>query len=349
MTPPPETPATADLIVCSYNRFEELTLSLPSMLREAGAAADRGIETTVTIVYQNHEFPKRLEATRPDLAKNPLLRLVFSSVPGLTRARNIGLANTAGDIAIFVDDDVILKPGFIAGHVDILTRYPHAVGTVGRIESQRDRGQVNWSREIGQIRASGLISPNFNSRYFEHPVVAGTPMGANMSYRRSQMNGAFGSKWFDETLTGTAFREETTLALRCARLGLYFLFAPKAELFHFESARGGCGNRTEKTLAQLVAHYALDHLYLRRLYGFSSIAAATGPWVQLYRDLKDHPTLSQRIKKAYVNVRGYFRSADLLRREGQLQTVEHVQPQLRVVSAESASEVQDSRVLREVS
>lgn len=308
IAPPVE---SADLVVCSYNRFDELMLSLPSMLHEVDATSKAGIPSTVTIVYQNDGLPERVFAQRPDWRGHQGLRFVRSSPPSLTRARNTGVRNTQGDLVVFVDDDVILEPGFLRAHVDAANRFPWAIGVVGRVQSRMQGQQVSHYRAVGQIRPSGFIDSHFDSIRTDVILVPQTPMGANMAYRRAPMNAMFGDDWFDERFVGSAFREESTLATEIFRRGAQFVYAPNAALYHFESVSGGCENRNKRTLAQSVKHYALDYLFLNHLYAPVPAARTVGPLLLLLRDLKDAHDRKAKLKKAYVNFRGYFQGRRL--------------------------------------
>jgi len=87
-----------------------------------------------------------------------------------------------------------------------------------------------------------------------------------MAYRRERMNGLFGRDWFDAGLTGSAIREESTLALEISRAGEHLVFVPDAALEHFESERGGCNNRGRRSTRERIQHRSLESLFLARLY-----------------------------------------------------------------------------------
>lgn len=309
---PPRRPRLAkpirsvDVVVCSYNRMDELMLSLPSLLSEVERVKSAGVECTVTVVYQNAGLPDRVHALRPDFKPRSELRFVFSDPPSLTIARNTGIQNTSGELVIFVDDDVILEPGFVQAHVDAANAHPDAVGVVGRVQSRIERQRTTEFRAVGHIRASGHIDTNFDSVVDSSPIVPMTPMGTNMAYRRAAMEPVFGSRWFDERFVGSAFREETTLAVRIFRAGLHFVYAPDAVLYHYESVAGGCENRNDKrTLAQLARHYALDYLFLNTLYSTLPLGRDLAPLLLLVRDVRQTQGRKQKLRKLYVNLRGY--------------------------------------------
>ncbi|MHB1846322.1 MAG: glycosyltransferase [Deltaproteobacteria bacterium] len=284
--PRPAPVDSAEVVICSYERFEELTVSLTSVLREVSAAEDAGIRCKATVVYQNEGLPDRIYDWRPDLRGDARLRFVFSSPPSLTRARNVGVAATTGELIIFVDDDVVLDRGFVVAHVKAANAHPTAVGTAGRIRSRLDDEKVTGRCDVGQIRLTGHIETNFDSQEQTATLVPQTPMGANMAYRRSAMNELFGDRWFDESLVGSAFREESTLGIRIVRLGRHLVYAPDAALLHFESVVGGCNNRTaRRTLRQRVRHYGLDHLFLARLFEGEGLLWLSAVLQHVRRDL----------------------------------------------------------------
>src|SRR5262249_8094689 len=65
-------------------------------------------------------------------ARDPRVRTVRAERPGATRARNLGVAQAQAPLVIFIDDDVLPRPGFLdalaAAHADPVV---HAAG--GRI------------------------------------------------------------------------------------------------------------------------------------------------------------------------------------------------------------------------
>lgn len=296
---------SADIIVPSYNRLDELCLSLPSLVRGAEEACEAGIPCDVTVVYQNRGTPERVYVQHPQLKGHPRLRWVYSDKPGLTRARNIGLRNTRGDLVIFTDDDVVLEPGFVLSHVKVANAHPRAAGIAGGLESRSEQRERATARAVGYIRSSGFVDGWFNSTERQSRLVAMTPMGANMAYRRSVMNAMLGEAWFDERFTGSAFREETTLGVEVYRRGHYYVFAPEASLYHFESVSGGCGNRAKRTTKQQVMHYTLDYLYLNKLYEPSTLMRALAPLLLLRRDVEWSPTLLGKMRRAFMHLRGY--------------------------------------------
>jgi len=51
-------------------------------------------------------------------------------------ARNIGADNSAGDLLLFLDDDVVLDPNFIEEIIDVFEQHPQAAGVQGYIKNR---------------------------------------------------------------------------------------------------------------------------------------------------------------------------------------------------------------------
>jgi hypothetical protein len=299
---------SADVILCTYRRLEELRVSVANALAALEVARGMGANGTLTLVYQDQDLPERLLAACPEWREEPYLRMVFSSPPSLTLARNLGVQVTQGDLAIFIDDDVAFEPSFVTSHIAAANSSPTAWGVAGRVRSQRDGLLASGSREVGQIRSSGNVESHFESIRDQVPIVPQTALGANMSYKRRPMEAAFGQDWFDESLEGSAFREETTLGLAILRHGGHLIFGPDAVLTHFQSEVGGCDNRADKTLAQQAAHSTLEYRFLAHLYELNPLLRLLAPWQLAARDTLGAKTLPAAAQRALANVKGYLSS-----------------------------------------
>lgn len=308
--PPPEKlPASppirsVDLICCTYNRVEEPLESLPTYLRELELARAAGYECRLLFVPQNPQTRERLCARFTGLEQDPKVAFTLSDPPGLPRARNHGAAHSRADLIIFVDDDVLLDPGFVVEYVRALDAAPGAIGAAGRVRSRINKDRITQDREVGQVRLSGFVETHFDSVQEAEQLVPITPIGASMAYRRERMNALLGPGWFDESLGGSAHREETTLGVELFRRGEHLVYAPRASLFHFEALQGGCETRSP-ALAQQLRQYSLEYLFLNRLYGHGALRALA-PLLFAARDLKIPEARGQRLRRLYLHARGYL-------------------------------------------
>jgi hypothetical protein len=295
-----------ELVCCTYNRVSEPTAALSHLLDAAHHASAAGTHTTVNVVFQNEWFPDRLFEQRPDWRRDPLLRLT-SSLPGLPRARNTAVASSAADLLVFVDDDVELDGEFVAGYVASANSHAAAIGLVGRIRSRTvGANRRNEALSVGQVRVSGWVDDNFDSLGRAGvTVVPQSPRGANMAFRRAPMSSLLGDRWFDETLTGSAHREETTLGVELFRRGHHLVFAPEASLLHLEAEQGGCENRGALTLQQRVAHSALDYLFLNRLYAPARALRGWAPLLTVAREVRHARGPREKLTAGWVNLRAF--------------------------------------------
>lgn len=299
---------TVSLICPTYNRVEELIDSIESFLFARAEAARAGIDCEILIVFQNEGTPERVFARRPAWSRAPLRWL--RSAPGLPRARNAGARHASGDLLIFVDDDVLLDPHFVQSHLDAANAYPTSAGSAGRVRSRilGERGAMN--RAIGQIRLSAFVDTHFDSQT-STAVVPHTAIGANMAFKRKAMQAFFGESWFDERLEGSAHREETTLCVELFRRGGYLLFARQASLLHLEAESGGCENRGALSTQREIHHLSLDYLFFLRFFRDFGPFATFAPLMFLLRDVK---TNDHRLRRVYLNARGYLEGFSANRR-----------------------------------
>jgi len=150
--------------------------------------------------------------------------------PSLPAARNFGLARARGEIVIYIDDDVLLDPGFIHAHVKAYGRAERIAAVGGRI---RTRGRP-LSTHLLAFSASAEWSGGFD---FPDEGELDAAQGCNMSFRRSALEEIGG---FDPSYEGNALAEEFDTCFRLRRQGHRIRFEPRAGLDHLVAPAGGC-------------------------------------------------------------------------------------------------------------
>jgi GT2 family glycosyltransferase len=148
------------------------------------------------------------------------VRVVRAERPGLSRARNIGLAATSAPLVAFTDDDCRPTPGWAEALAEAFVN-PATGFVTGRVMADRPASLVVSVVEATETRrfAAGT-----------DPFVCGT--GANMAFRRVALD-AVGP--FDETLgAGARLRaaEDIDMFWRLLRGGWEGRYAPDAEVRH---------------------------------------------------------------------------------------------------------------------
>lgn len=149
------------------------------------------------------------------------------SVAGwMTRARNAALGHASGDVISFLDDDVVVSPGWQAAVLEAFAD-PSVDAVAGRTRNLQP-GEEIYDLPIGRLLDDGSLTEGFASL---PPGVVDVDhgIGANMSFRRSVLARLGG---FRDDYPGTAMREDTDIYLRIRRLGGRAVFSPAAVVDH---------------------------------------------------------------------------------------------------------------------
>ncbi len=117
-----------------------------------------------------------------DLSWHPLGRLVREETTGLTPARLRGIAETAGALVVFVDDDNLLAPGYLAEAAELSRTKPFLGAFGGSIDPEFETPPPEWTRPYWgsvAIRPAGRSVWSNDLDHWES-----TPSGAGMCVRR---------------------------------------------------------------------------------------------------------------------------------------------------------------------
>jgi GT2 family glycosyltransferase len=136
---------------------------------------------------------------------------IVHGAPGLAAQRNTILrALGATDILLFIDDDFLLAPDYVAEMERLFAREPECVVATGRVLAD---GATNQGYSVAQGRAiladAPLTTPNVR------PAFAG--YGCNMAFRWSRLRPT-GIR-FDENLPLYAWGEDVDFSRQAARFG----------------------------------------------------------------------------------------------------------------------------------
>ncbi len=185
-------------------------------------------------------------------AARPCVRYCRLPERGLPGARNSGARMAAGEVVLFLDDDVIPEPDLVRRHA---ARYddPAVMGVGGRVLGGYDRP----GRETGRFHpGAGTVVRNFGAAV---PCEVEHLPGGNMSFRR-EVFGRIGG--FDLRFGGAAIGEETDFCLRARRAGMRLVFEPRAAVEHLHLPTGGC--REERFDVWLYWHSHNSMLFVLR-------------------------------------------------------------------------------------
>jgi len=154
------------LILTTYNR--------PSILEKSITALNRqelkNVELEI-IVVDDCSTDENSELAAKVIAKFPGMRYHRNSQnKGLSGSRNAGATLGNGEFILFLDDDIIVEPNYVMGHIDILASAPN-IATVGSLrfppELTKDNNLMKYlsSRELRQRNLSAGFLQNLAPQY----------------------------------------------------------------------------------------------------------------------------------------------------------------------------------------
>lgn len=216
------------VIIPTYRREQLLRECLTDVFRQDGT----DYETIVVDQSPSHR-PETEEFLRRHAGR---IRHVRLRHPSVTAACNAGARLAAGELLVFLDDDVrIPDPRFLATHAACYG--DDSIGVVaGRVKDARG-GPAHPYDPRSADRWWGWYYTTWDHDQRADVVTA---PGANMSCRRSLFVRLGG---FDERFTGNAVRFENDFCLRALAAGYRVLFEPTASVLHQYESEGGHDNR----------------------------------------------------------------------------------------------------------
>ena len=232
-----ESDAVVSVVVCTRDRSAELA----GCLARLTALTYPHLEI---IVVDNAPSDDRTRQVVAAVAvTDPRVRYVRELRPGLSRARNRGLAEARGAYVAYTDDDVAVDPSWVQGLVKGFQRRSDVGCVTGLVctadmasaaERYFDARAASWSSrcEAQEFDISGTGAPN--ALYPYSPGIFGT--GANFAFDRVYLE-TLGR--FDEALgAGTRTRggEDLDIFVRVLRGGRAIVYEPAAIVWHHHRA-----------------------------------------------------------------------------------------------------------------
>lgn len=218
----------ASVVICTHNRTAVVRRAVEGALAQARAC---GAEVLVV----DNASTDGTSVVLAELARRegPPLRVVRESELGLSAARNRGLTEAWGEIAVFLDDDAVPRPGWLAA---VLTRFrTKEVACVGgRVLLHFPDGAPPWfRRELGGALSAFDLGEEPRQLRYGRPGDE-YPYGANIAFRISAAKAVGGFS----TLLGPRGRrplvhDETDLCYRVDEAGGEIHYAPGAVVDHW--------------------------------------------------------------------------------------------------------------------
>lgn len=238
------TALSVSVVICTRDRPQHLKQAL------AGLARLDGPPVEVVIVHD----PADAHTQAVISSWRHRVRSAWCEEPNLSKARNIGLSASSGDIIALLDDDAIPHPGWARRLQDRL-QADEGLGAIGGYT-------VGWDGASFQARKilcdrygdSHLVSDLMDERPLatKGSFVYPAPMGTNVALRRRALEQIRG---FDEVFA--YFLDETDVCLRLIEAGWRIAFEPTALVWHqFAESTLRDARRVPRDLIKLVTSKA---------------------------------------------------------------------------------------------
>jgi GT2 family glycosyltransferase len=224
---------THSVVICTRNRPDDLAACLASL----GAQTRRPDEVVVVDASDDDRAERRARAWAAAGAV-PAVR-VLRAAPGLTRQRNVGVRAATGDVVTFVDDDVVLDPGYVAAILALFEADPGLGGAEGTVAHEPLRGRARLANAFRRAFLMDALGRRHRMQRSGIPLIGAWPAtvelvdclsGCNMSYRREVL----AATAFDEWYAGYGLGEDADFSWRVARRWR-LAQTPRARLVHRHS------------------------------------------------------------------------------------------------------------------
>jgi succinoglycan biosynthesis protein ExoA len=258
---------TLSVVICTKDRPDMLAACLGSLECQTRRPEE-------IVIVDASATPAR-DAVDGIVGKCAVCRVaLIAAPPGLPRQRNMGARAARGSVIVYLDDDVVLEPGYLAAIARTFEDDPtKEIGGAGGAQVPDPTPREGFLRRAacrlflldtygrGIVKRSGCPDYVFSPRSrMEVEFLS----GCNMAYRREVLDALS----FDERLSGYALGEDLQFSYRVSRCWKLVLI-PEARLHH----RHAGGGRPVGDEHQIMA------VYNRYLFFREHVAHGVFDWV----------------------------------------------------------------------
>ena len=246
------------VIICTKNRIEDTIKCINSILIQTRLPD----EVVIVDSSDTEELKSRLDSFRNS---NGITFKYIYAEANLTKARNIGIDNSVGDIIMFLDDDVILEKEYVENIMDVFDG--DSEGKVGGVigETVTEKQANNFVKRLLRLGNQILVTMFFLLKYGDGGFrLSGIPTvirsgsvdkvtnieyltGCNMTFRREVIN----EFRFDEK---SPHWEDDDIAYRVSRR-YQNIYTPFAKLVHNATPLGGYGHRPDRMKKEIDGYH----------------------------------------------------------------------------------------------
>lgn len=258
------------VVVCTHNPHEERLGRVMESLREQ--TLGRGEWELLLIDNASKE---RLSG-RVDLSWHPAGRHIVEEELGLTPARLRGIAESRGELLVWVDDDNVLNRNYLEEAWRVGERHPRLGVWGGNLTGEFEGGLPEWAGPyLGYLAVRGVERAKWHNEY----DATTAPPGAGMAVRRevaeeyaARVKGSPVRRQLGRRGNSLASCEDTDVAFTGVDMGYGSGVFPELGLVHLIPA----GRLTEEYLLRLVEGIWCSLTLLKLVRGLETVPAAGG-------------------------------------------------------------------------
>lgn len=244
------------VVIPTFGRDEVLTDTIAQFLAQEPRAAE------IVVVDQTPVHEPESERMLQAWASQGAIRWLRPSTASQPMAMNVGLLAATQPLVLFVDDDIRIEPGFVAGHA-AYERDASVAAVIGQILQPGEQPLEGFAH----VESDGPFAD------FEFPFRSAAPawirngMSGNMSVKRDVAVALGG---FDENfLAPVSYRFDSDFCARLVAAGHRIRFDPAPRIHHLRASRGGTRSLGSHMTSASPMHGSGDYYYaLKR--GFSA-------------------------------------------------------------------------------
>ncbi|MDO5605166.1 MAG: glycosyltransferase family A protein [Paracoccus sp. (in: a-proteobacteria)] len=199
-------------------------------------------------------------AQRPDLA---IKRVSFDQA-NISAARNLGIAQAAGGIIAFIDDDSLAEPGWLSA---LSAPFAHA-GVIAATGWTRDRDGFHWQARGHRIDGRARLHPLADSAgtvlLAPEDGAPVSTLGTNCAFRAAALRAVGG---FDPALPYHLDESDVNMRMCAAFPAALTAIVPGAQVIHLRGA--GTWRHADQVPSDLGRHGRSAALFIRRHGGES--------------------------------------------------------------------------------
>jgi GT2 family glycosyltransferase len=180
----------ASVVVCTYGRLSKLEALLANLIKQEGVGAE-----DYEILIIDSEGSKLVADMLARVSSETPIDVIYIKMdePGLSKARNIGVASARGSYLLFTDDDCLPTPDWISRCLAALDTEQYNIVAGAVVWRDMDKMPLFYKKRI-EVFWGALGYYKLNKPIVEFSLESTVlPMGANMAMSKEtfQMLGPF--------------------------------------------------------------------------------------------------------------------------------------------------------------